>query len=1215
MKKIFTSILLLSGFLAAQKVEAVGPPMSGVYTIPQPGLLNMQMVVDSLNYRGISGPVTIRMTINDIAPSGGWVLGSSILNPTTGPGSTITITGWKTFPGPATAMQRTLYANTGTGNNDAIFSIQGTDYVTLMNFKIMDTSTNTTSTTMMEKGVAIEKLNGFDGCKTPVIKNCRIIMNNTNSTPTNGIAGYGAAGIFVGNCTPFSNTALSPTIEDGTHDGLFISNDTIINTNYGVYYFGNPVNTDGTAFNEKNATISNNIIENFTHTAINISNSNNDVVSKNGINNTNSGGVAPTANMLFGIRYANTATQQTNTSWNCLDNNINLTINCAGSYAATGIFTQLYGNGTTNIATDTIQITSTGASAHLTGIFSQNYLGTQSISKNVVRNFTTLTTNTQPVIGIYAGGYSTYPNFVSSYTSVFPATSTVDGNTITNFNVCSGTTGGALTSVFGCQDDNLAPNTNSNFTNNTISNFTINASSAALYGYGGIYRISGATLRTTNISGNTFTGLNAAASTTTPIVVVRPTGPYPGSHTVNCSLNKINNTNSALGQVVAYAFDDGLTTTVTKDTVTNLTSAGSNVLGITVGNGSAGYSTKNIILDKISLNNFTSNSYAAGSVVAGVLVQAGVYAFTSSVVLSNSVLNNFINNDTAGTVYGFVSTAGNFACNIQNNMFSDIIAAYDTALLYSSAMGIYSNSTGAVNIWYNTINMNTSATGGTKYGSTGIRYNPSGTNAIQNNIIRNNVLSGVLNNSAAVRSSFGIQNSAPSVTGFTAASNIYYTPTGPNNFLYVEGSANSTLVNGYHVSGLTANSAKNIVNDTFFNSECNKSSYHKFMQLSSATREVKTFTENNLSGAAGIYTPTGISFAEAMATDIVLTNDMALFPRPFGSSDIGALQFGGTIRPVMYVQVSSTTGYDTACTFNLPMLVGSVPPYFSHVSYQWYKDTSKIIGATNTTLLVSSTSGNYILNVYDSVTGCTYPSSNFRVTIVPPPSAFITYYDSLTFCESSSVVLYANSGYRFIYQWYRNGVLLTGETNDHLVVSKSGDYTVQVNTPLGCATMSNPIRVKVYPLPTPVVIYGGPRVLSTQKYYTYQWYWNNIKIDSFAQSRNYYVFKDGAYSVEVTDSNGCTAKSDVYLYSLGVNDPSLAAAIKVFPNPATDRIAIESPVAVHAKLTDMIGRTLYEENNAREIPLGQFAEGMYLLTLTDKDGNLIKVEKISKTKY
>ena len=60
---------------------------------------------------------------------------------------------------------------------------------------------------------------------------------------------------------------MSPTIEDGTHDGLFISNDTIINTNYGVYYFGNPVNTDGTAFNEKNATISNNIIENFTHAA------------------------------------------------------------------------------------------------------------------------------------------------------------------------------------------------------------------------------------------------------------------------------------------------------------------------------------------------------------------------------------------------------------------------------------------------------------------------------------------------------------------------------------------------------------------------------------------------------------------------------------------------------------------------------------------------------------------------------------------------------------------------------------------------------------------------------------------------------------------------------------------------------------------------------------------------------------------------------------
>lgn len=1203
----------MSGLLAAQTVVAA--PLSGTYLIPSPSYLTLDAFITDLNLSGIGGPVVCRVLTNQVAPSGGYVLGSAFLNPMSGPATSITITGWKTGPGPAGPTQRTIYANTGTGNNDAIFSIQGTDYVTLMNFKIMDTSTNTTSTTMMEKGVAIEKLNGFDGCKTPVIKNCRIIMNNLNTTPANGIAGFGAAGIFVGNCTPFSNTALAPTIEDGTHDGLFVSYDTIINTNYGVYYFGNPVNTDGSAYNEKNGTISNNIIENFTHTAINISNSNNDVVSKNSINNMNSGGVAPTTNMLFGISYANTATQQTNTTWNCQDNNINLTINCAGSYAATGIFTRLYGNGTTTISSDTIQVVSTGTSAHLNGIFSQNYLGTQVISKNLVRNFTTLATNTQPVIGIYAGGYSTYTNFVSANTATYPYTSTVDGNVITDFNVASSTIGGALTAVFGCQDDNLAPNINSNFTNNTVKNFVVSANSTALYGYGGIYRISGATLRTTNITGNTFTNLNTAAATTTPISVIRPTGPYPSSHTVNCSLNKINNINSALGQLVAYIFDDGLTTTVSKDTVSNLTSSNGNAVGILGGSNSAGYATKNFILDKLSIKNLTSNNPAGGTVVAGVYIIPGTNAFTSSVVLSNSVLNNFINIDTAGTVYGFVSTAGNFACNIQNNMISDIIAANDTALLYSSAMGIYSNSTGAVNIWYNTINMNTSATGGTKYGSTGIRYNPSGTNAIQNNIIRNNVLSGVLNNSAAVRSSFGIQNSAPSVTGFTAASNIYYTPTGPNNYLYVEGAANSTLVNGYHVSGLTANSAKNIVNDTFFNSECNKSSYHKFMQLSSATREVKTFTENNLTGAAGIYTPSGMSYAEGMATDIVLTNDMALNPRPSGTSDIGALEFGGTMRPVMNIKVISTTGYDTACTYNLPMLVGSVPAFFNRVSYQWYRDTTKIIGATSNMLMVTPVSGKYILNVYDSVTGCTYPSLPFSMTIVPPPAAFITYYDSLTFCESSSVVLHANAGYKFIYQWYRNGVLLPGETNDHYVASKSGDYTVEVNTPLGCATMSSYIRVKVYPLPTPVVIYGGPRVLSTQKYYTYQWYWNNIKIDSFAQSRNYYVFKDGAYSVEVTDSNGCTAKSEVYLYSLGVTDPSLAAAIKVFPNPATDRIAIESPVAVHAKLTDMIGRTLFEENNAKEIPLGQFADGMYLLTLTDKEGNLIKIEKISKTRY
>lgn len=519
--------------------------------------------------------------------------------------------------------------------------------------------------------------------------------------------------------------------------------------------------------------------------------------------------------------------------------------------------------------------------------------------------------------------------------------------------------------------------------------------------------------------------------------------------------------------------------------------------------------------------------------------------------------------------------------------------------------------TGANNITFNTINMNSAATAVSGYGATALQYNPSGTNIIQNNILHVNATAGAANNVSAIRAASGAAKAAPSVTGFTASSNIYFSPTGSNNYLYVEGTTNTTLVNGYHVSGLTPNNAKNIVNDTFFNSECDKSSYHQFMQTATASREKNTFTENNLTGASGVFSPSGISYAEGTATDGTISIDFALAARPFGSSDIGALEFGGATRPQMTITITSSTGFDTACTFNLPSLTASIPAFFNRVSYQWYRDTTKLIGKTTKTTFVTAISGNYIIQVYDSVTGCTYASDPYRVTIVPPPPAIITYYDSLTFCETSAIVIQANKGPNYTYRWIRNGSFLSGENNDHLVVSTAGDYSLEVNTPLGCATVSSPIRVKVYPLPTPTITWAG-RELTTQKYYTYQWYKNNVKIDSFSKARNYYCFDDGAYSVEVTDSNGCTAKSDVYLYSLGIANNPIAASIKLYPNPVSNLLTIESPIAIDARISDLTGRTLLNIPNAKTIDCSTLANGIYIISLSNKEGNIIAVEKINK---
>jgi hypothetical protein len=115
-------------------------------------------------------------------------------------------------------------------------------------------------------------------------------------------------------------------------------------------------------------------------------------------------------------------------------------------------------------------------------------------------------------------------------------------------------------------------------------------------------------------------------------------------------------------------------------------------------------------------------------------------------------------------------------------------------------------------------------------------------------------------------------------------------------------------------------------------------------------------------------------------------------------------------------------------------------------------------------------------------------------------------------------------------------------------------------------------------------------------------------------NRIYYTFADAAYQVEVTDSNGCTAKSDVYLYSLGINDNAVASSIKIYPNPTSGQIHIESPIDLNIRLTDLTGRTIVDKVNNGIVDITNLADGMYLINISDKDGNLIKVEKISKTK-
>jgi hypothetical protein len=72
--------------------------------------------------------------------------------------------------------------------------------------------------------------------------------------------------------------------------------------------------------------------------------------------------------------------------------------------------------------------------------------------------------------------------------------------------------------------------------------------------------------------------------------------------------------------------------------------------------------------------------------------------------------------------------------------------------------------------------------------------------------------------------------------------------------------------------------------------------------------------------------------------------------------------------------------------------------------------------------------------------------------------------------------------------------------------------------------------------------------------------------------------------------------------------------IKVYPNPATEVLHISSPIMISASLMDVTGRILQMHTASRELSFNtsELASGMYLLSLSDTNGKLLRVEKINK---
>ncbi|MFA8436417.1 MAG: gliding motility-associated C-terminal domain-containing protein, partial [Marinifilaceae bacterium] len=240
-------------------------------------------------------------------------------------------------------------------------------------------------------------------------------------------------------------------------------------------------------------------------------------------------------------------------------------------------------------------------------------------------------------------------------------------------------------------------------------------------------------------------------------------------------------------------------------------------------------------------------------------------------------------------------------------------------------------------------------------------------------------------------------------------------------------------------------------------------------------------------------------------------------------------------------------------------------------------------GTTNQTLVASAT-GTYDVTVTDA-NGC---STSDEVVITVNSNPTVNMGGNQEFCEGNIATLDAgNVG--STYQWS------DGTTNQTLVASATGTYSVTVTDTNGCVT-SEKVAVTFYP--NPVVRLGGDQIFCEGNVAildagnvgsTYQW-------SGGTTNQTLVVSTTGTYDVRVTDVHGCVASDEV--------------VISVNPNPVVNLGDDQAFCEGSSATLDAgnVGSTYLWNDGSISQTLVASASGSYSVIVTDSNGCLASDE-------
>ena len=799
-------------------------PLNGTYyvsTSTNPDLIDGSYTFSSLNTaiyvlnnNGVSGNVVFNIPagFTETAPVGGYNMQYN----------TTTCTGLGAVPAGnySSALQTVTFQKSGSGTNpllnayvgtvtmsgsapatlDGIFSLNGSDYVTIDGIDLFDGNASAPAT--MEYGYGLFKTSATDGCQNNTIKNCSITLKASNSASGPGQFDDGSKGIILTNATRTAlNTSLSISVASGRSDNNTFSGNTIRNCYYGILIRGFADSSPFTYLDQNNtvggtSSASGNTIQNYGNSAATLNaygiralNQNNLLVQYNLIDNTASGGTTHGGG-LYGIQ-TSASSSTTNATISIRNNTITL------------------GQGNNNNIVKSIAVNNNGGSGSIT--ISDNSISSCSFVSGASGDFTAIDNLASATASLTIQNNNISNNTLSTTGNVYgisnvsgiTGTITISGNTI-NSNVISASgsngfygisnTGSTAATIIQINSNILSGNsvpTNSTETFNGIINntsaphpvsVTIGQNSIknnTLNGTGDFNGIQNAgvpaslTVSTDTVSGNQKSGANGS------LYCIRLS-----SSTVIANSNQIysNSIPSTTGTNASSVYGIAM---LFGSTPASETYSDNNIYSLSIGGTSTStthqifgiYTNPTSSGVKTISSNIIYNLTHSGS---GSALISGIYNFTGA--SGSSIHKNKIYTLTAegtnGTIYGInMVTSGSFS--IYNNMISNLNAAAASSASNNSVVGLNITNGTTYNIYYNSIYINAYSSG-TNFGNSAINFSSTPTIDLRNNII--------------------INTSTPNGTGIAAAYRrssttlLSYSATSNNNLFYVGTPSTSKLI-------------------------------------------------------------------------------------------------------------------------------------------------------------------------------------------------------------------------------------------------------------------------------------------------------------------------------------------------------------------------------------------------------------------------------------